>query len=402
MHTSIIYAVAWGVVLCLSMAFQTPINYEIPYSLLWFLMVSGILLFLVDRAIPFVKASPSKNIKIFRAKNPLGEKLLVSCFVTALILSSAYSKFQFPILKIVGLPAVEYNEFGIPGIQGFVNATYLAMVTIRFYCVLVNGKNPVTRLSFLILILYPLAMLSRQLLASLFIQLFLLWWIFSGRTLRQKLFVLLMAGVAGIAVFGILGNVRTGDDVISSFLGDDARVELAILYWFYVYAVSPTSNLALNIDSAQPDGSLATFMSSLLPTPVRQLFGLDQGFAGYSNALFVNDNLNMATYFAPGYLSFGWIGMIAMFLFLLLAFVLIKKNAKRNSYLMMCYPVIVQVCAFAPFTNLLFYLPVAFQIIIFVCLGEMRLTGQRARLSPGRRPVDSGPLSPSQDKEVLS
>jgi oligosaccharide repeat unit polymerase len=166
-----------------------------------------------------------------------------------------------------------------------------------------------------------------------------------------------------------MGSIRTGDDVITSFIGDGADEKFAILYWPYVYVMSPLSNLALNVENSTPNNDLLTFTSSLIPSPVKDYFHLNIGFVGFDNIELINPNLNMSTFYAPGFLSYGWLGMILYFIILSMVFKFIKSRVDNNFYYFLSYVVMLQILALTFFTNLLFYLPVVVQILIFYYLG---------------------------------
>ena len=170
-----------------------------------------------------------------------------------------------------------------------------------------------------------------------------------------------------------MGNYRTGDEIITSFIDIDADPAYAFLYWPYVYIVSPLSNLLLNINSSIPSGDVLTFLSQLVPSFIKSHYDIYAEFNGFEGAQLVNPNLNMGTYFLAGYMSFGWFGMLISFTVLLVLYAYIKRAADNNIYNFFCYIVILQVVALSIFTNLLFYLPVVFQMCIFIYLGGDKL-----------------------------
>lgn len=348
--------------------FPSPITAPIGDDLILFILSVSCLVMIVDYVTKFnANEQPvvDENFLYF------SEALLLIVFFIGFLTSSVYSRFGYPILGVAGLPAVEYNEFGVPGLQGLVNACFLALVTIRYYLFLTNSRNFFNLLG-IVLLFYPFLLLSRQLIFSAAVQVFALWWIFSNTSLRTKFKYLIVLFIVSIFLFGALGNMRTGGDVITSFLGDVGNEKFAVFYWFYIYVASPISNLALNFANAQPDGQMGTLLSTLLPTPARVALGMDKGFEGFDNIELVNSNLNMATFFAPGLLSFGLFGMSALALMLLAFIFFSKRGATRGGAAIFCLPVLVQISLFSAFTNLLLYLPVVFQIVIFFSLDFLR------------------------------
>ncbi len=123
------------------------------------------------------------------------------------------------------------------------------------------------RLLLISLILYPLLIVSRQVLMSVMIQAALMAYLSSTRPFR---FIMrgLLGFVALIFLLGWLGDQRSGADVIRELSGlDDAvseQVPTAAL-WFMTYLLSPIANVFNNAPSS--DGNdLYPFLSGLLPT----------------------------------------------------------------------------------------------------------------------------------------
>lgn len=367
MLASYIYILSWSWVLFLSGVFQSPISYIPSENLIVFLLFSFASFVFID------KFTSIKSVVVGQGPNQGklgGHQLLFFTFLGLLFVSSTYSKFLYPILKLIGVDSLEYNEFGVPGLQGLVNSLYLSYGTLCIWSALHKGNNRML-LVFFALSAYPLLMLSRQMLFSLLVQAIVLWILYGSNSKIGKFFILSFVGVFGVIVFGVIGNIRTGDEVISSFMGEDADISFSIFYWIYVYSVSPISNLSYNTEFSSPDWSFITLVSSLLPTPIRTFFGANHGFLGFENMLLINDNLNMATFFASGFFSFGWWGMFFLLFNLLFILAVIKKNYNSSPYFALCYAVLLQILLFSPFTNLLFYLPVFFQFPIFYALHKI-------------------------------
>ena len=366
---SYLYSLTWLLAISLELIFYTNITYYPDATFISFLIISALIFITVDKVIK----SSYKNYSILNIKrlfNSKKEFIILVFFLFGFFFSSFYFNFQYPFFKIFGLSYLEYNEYGIHGLQGFINACYLSLSTILLYKIIFNKiKLKYTNPILFIIIAYPLILLSRQLIFSLFIQIFLIWLLLSKKSKLKLAFNFLLLFLLGILVFWVMGNFRTGDEVIVSFIGDDADPSYAFLYWPYVYIVSPLSNLLTNIDSTSPNGNLLTLLSQLIPSFIKNFYDIYSDFNGFEDIKLINKNLNMGTYYLPGFLSFGWLGMCISFLLLILIYGYLKIKSNNNIYFFFCYIVLLQVIALSFFTNILFYLPIVFQIFIFIYLG---------------------------------
>jgi oligosaccharide repeat unit polymerase len=366
---SSLYFWTWFLAFSLEYIYTSDVTYRPSFALTFFIISTSVLLFVIDKS---VKLRIKKYIKIDESKiiKNKNEKLLLIFTLIGIAFTASYSNFQFPILKIFNINYIDYNEFGIKGLQGLINACYLSASTILLYRIFFNSvRIKFSKFIVIAIFIYPILLLSRQILFSLLIQIFVIWFLVSNKSKIKLLFTYLSILVFGFFSFWIMGSIRTGDDVITSFIGDGADEKFAILYWPYVYVMSPLSNLALNVENSTPNNDLLTFTSSLIPSPVKDYFHLNIGFVGFDNIELINPNLNMSTFYAPGFLSYGWLGMILYFIILSMVFKFIKSRVDNNFYYFLSYVVMLQILALTFFTNLLFYLPVVVQILIFYYLG---------------------------------
>lgn len=366
---AISYFIIWSIVILLSFV---PISniIEIPFAEFYiFIFISFLVFFLLEVNIKTKK-------KVFRyIKSQKFEKTLFISFLLLFTLSALLMGFKFPILSLFGMEVYRYNEYGIGGVQGFINALWLSLTTIMYFnSVYFNKKNKVI---FYILLLYPILLISRQLIISLLIQLFFIWLLYSHNTLFQKLYKIFLFMFSGVLIFGILGNIRVSADGTDAAELLKSIMDLTLLgeslplpiIWFYIYAVSPMSNLILNLNNSMPSGNLADYFSSILPSPLRKMIYGDKGFEGYSNIVLINENLNMSTAYISPFLSSGLIGIFLHSLILVLFLIFVKLVYRMNMYFHMIYFVTLQVFVLTIFTNVLFYLPIVFQIFIFSIFG---------------------------------
>jgi oligosaccharide repeat unit polymerase len=367
MISTALYFFIWIFIFLCQGAVSSEIYYPVPNFFYIFWVFSLILLGFVD----YTCRTPKHNFSINFLSNSqkFSEKFLLYIFIVAAFTCASYSNFYFPALKFFGLPSSEYSNFGIPGLQGFVNACYLAISTLKLIRFLSKDKKCLfDYIGIVIIFLYPLILLSRQLIFTLVFQLIIFWLLFSKKTALSKIMKSFCIFLMLVIIFSIMGQFRSGNEDLYNFMGSEVSGKFIFLYWPYVYLTSSLSNLSLNLDISLPDNSLATFFLPLIPMSLRGLFDVDYGFEKFSNINLINPNLNTSTFFASGFLSFGWMGMIVLFLFLLAILLILKRSASKSIYNYSSYLVIIQIISFTFFDNLLFYWPVFFQIIIFMIL----------------------------------
>ncbi|WP_216238746.1 O-antigen polymerase [Polynucleobacter sp. JS-Polo-80-F4] len=359
----------WLIAISLEFIFDTNITLQPNITFIILLLLSMIIFIFIDN-LYCIKYDRYRFPKIDKLISSNREIIILVIFLIGFIFSSFYFKFEYPFLKIFGLPYLEYNDYGIKGLQGLINACYLSLSTIFLYKIIFNDqKLRHSRLALILIFTYPFILLSRQLLFSLGIQIFLTWILLSKKSKLKLGSISILMLLIGLLFFWVMGNLRTGDEIITSFIDADADPSYAFLYWPYIYVVSPLSNLLLNINYSIPNGDVFTFLSQLVPSFIKSYYEIYAEFNGFEEVQLINPNLNMGTYFLAGYMSFGWLGMFISFSILLFLYAYIKKISGNNIYNFFCYIVIFQVVALSFFTNLLFYLPVVFQIFIFIYLG---------------------------------
>jgi len=375
-----LYSTVWIVVFILSMI---PISNIIllPNTSLILLVFLSSIFFLMIEIITF----KTTNI-IFKdaTDNKIIDKILMFLGILILI-NGIYSGFKFPILKYFNFPFLEYNEYGLKGLQGLVNALYLACMTIIYFRKVYFSETKYN-IVFYILLLYPIVLLSRQVLLSLTIQLFFIWLLHSKKRIMQKITTLLMTIVVTTFLFGTLGDIRVDnkkysardlliDTLEPTDLGN--RLPNSIL-WMYLYITSPTSTLIYNFETAHPNGEIYNYIKPLLPSPLRRSILSDKaGFKGYKNIHLIKHNLNMATAYIAPYLSLGYFGLLLHVLILGFFLFIVKLTYRINQYFYLNYFLAIQVFILTIFTNTLFYLPIIFQFFIFVLLGLIQMNYDR-------------------------
>ena len=165
MLAGFLYGIPWILAIALEFCFNTKISYQPDIYLIFFILVSIFLVSVFGRNnnkyYKFIKYDSSKLIQNRR------ESIILIIFVSGFSLTSIYENFNYPALKIFSQNALEYNEYGIKSLQGLINACYLCISTIFIYKIFYS-KNKIknSKLIIFLIILYPVLLLSRQLIFS--------------------------------------------------------------------------------------------------------------------------------------------------------------------------------------------------------------------------------------------
>ncbi len=301
--------------------------------------------------------------KINRCLNVRVFYFFLFLFMTLFLIDSAHSDFMFPGLKIIGIKTNGYFDFGIKGLQGFLNAFYLAMMLI-----LMVSNTKFKKYFFVFLFFYPILIFSRQVLISFLLQTMVCGLIFYPKVILKNKKKVIFIIISLVIMFGVLGNIRSKSSEMSGqdYFKNVAQINTAgnnvpsILLWGYMYIASPLSNLQYNLDNTSPSYKVIGFFDKMIPNIFRDYF------KDTSNKIkLISPNFNVSTAYINSYVTFGWLGIYIYFAILLFAVIFFRILAYFNLYFLFCYVVIVPIVALTIFDNLLFYLPVIFQIFIF-------------------------------------
>lgn len=303
-------------------------------------------------------------------KNNL-KNLLALFWLVATVFEIFYSG-GFPLLwKIFGIDK-DYFDFGISGLHGLLNGIFFLLVQIDMLDYFLSGKKASLVFPFFALI-WTVVIFSRQMTIVLFLQTLFMYMCFSGRAMLLKLiayaFIL-------VVLFGVVGNIRTGNEEFYSLVGVSSGWFLLLpagFLWVYVYMASPISNLMYNlfIDKPVPNYDIGSFFVTLFPKFLRtEMFKSDNW--NPNNLPFEltgnleNYNLNVGTAFMSGVVSFGFVGLLGMVVIHLVAAYLLRRSRGWNSVLF--YPVVLTSLALSIFAPSLLSLTALFQIILIALL----------------------------------
>lgn len=299
-----------------------------------------------------------------------GKKIVQRIKLTALLwaLGSLFEVMYFggvPFLSNLGVGAeLRYTEFGISGLHGLLNALYLILV-LFFYTRWLLLRSKMSGFFLVCLLLWPILLMTRQLMLSAIVQIVLLYICF--KPVRPAVyFWILLGGIFTVILFGYIGDMRSGRE---SFL---AVAEPSFEYpdswptgfmWVYVYLVSPLNNINYNIMNVEPYYFPVNLVLGVLPALVRD--NVSSMFGVVDQIQLVNANLNVSSFYAKLLQDFG-VFFSPIFLFIVSIFSnYLMANCYRKPGYLFALVVVLHGLVFSVFADLLFHLVFIFEILVF-------------------------------------
>jgi len=278
-------------------------------------------------------------------------------FVYLLIQSFQFVVFNgFPLLWILtGVPKT-YADFGIPGLNGLNNSIFMVIITSYFFLYL-ESKSKKYLLRVIFLSLFPVLVLSRQLMMSSFLQIFAVM-LLTNKIERKHIF---RFTIFILLLFILLGNLRTGLDQLVYLLDPIPSYpkSLYFLLWIYAYFITPANNIVYNFDKIYPSNNFYHELVNLLP------FGINNTDPSPYNFDLVVKNLNVSTGYRVLLLDFGQIyTSIWMTIVLIVSFVFYRKAFTGKYKDIIRYSIIYHLLVLFVFENLFVILAFIFQFII--------------------------------------
>ncbi|MCA6438692.1 MAG: oligosaccharide repeat unit polymerase, partial [Chitinophagaceae bacterium] len=228
----------------------------------------------------------------------------------------------FEILLFKGVPLVsviifkqydlDYKAFGIPTIHGLLNACYYTCVT-GFYILFVFTKEKKYRNKVILLLTWPILVMSRAVLLWVLIEI-LCAYLFFNKVNIKRTFIISISIVLFIIVFGLVGDSRSGESsafstsaFVNEKYADIAEKIPSGFVWVYLYATTPINNIVLNINNLEPAYSFKYSLNGLMPSFIRnRLFNENDKYS----VVLDDDAFNVSSFFANYLHDFGIIGAI--------------------------------------------------------------------------------------------
>ena len=271
-----------------------------------------------------------------------------------------------PVLGLIGIGSLSYGDFGIPGLHGVLNALFYTGCVVTFARVLLGSSKRVWLLT-VTSIVYPILVVSRQVLISMLVQYLFIY--FSIR--RPSARILVRTGVLVIAtllVFGFVGDARSGRDAIIYIAAptfDYPDWLPSAFIWVYIYMASPINNVNHNIDITPNYIPLET-AGSFIPSIVRDDFLAASGATQQWDL--VNSDLNVSSLLQSFLTDFGVGGAIVFTLLCGVMFSWLRRRASTSAAAFFMVIVVLHGLALSFFANLLFHLVFVFEMVAIAWL----------------------------------
>lgn len=338
-----------GVVMALSLAFSKVYNIVFPVG-------------------TFTKKTTDTSISLF-----------VIIGLIAIVADLAYERVV-PILEVLVFKSgYRYTDFvGIPTVHVFV-VTFSSFLGIWLWDEFLKQK----KLNFLLLGLlfasYPLILFNR---GGFIMNLSSMFFVYFLRRKNTKvtffhLLSLLVFMVAGLYVFGIAGNYRSGDAddkynqsgefIINAGRATDEFKASAIppeFFWGYLYTATPIGNLDHMIKEMEPtEDFLAFTVSSILPDFAAKRLQEARNISIPKDKLVI-ETFNVSTMFAPAYKTLGFPGMYLLFIFYSVTVFGYSVLMKRlDTTKVVGISILFTITIFNLFTNMLTFSGLSFQLV---------------------------------------
>jgi len=315
----------------------------------------------------------SKNFKKkYTLPKPKKEINIFFYIISALFIINMLMGKSIPIINV--LKGIQYNQDVVKGLPIFSGILTPILITFSFYyggLFIQNYKKEYFIKWFFIIILFTIDFSRQNILICL---LFFINDFICSKDLKnskKNIFFIIIAIVAGLFIFGVIGNIRYGrwrwnDSSMIATLGEQNEKYPSILpnefFWSYIYLVSPLANLNFNIENAKVDDSFRKFSYELLPNFIRKKI------LNYNSIdlLLPVSSLNVGTEFARPYIAYGFTGMYLIMLlqFMICVFITILCIKKNQSNFLIIKNCCMYFLIFSFFDNTFTYSITAYMMLI--------------------------------------
>lgn len=272
------------------------------------------------------------------------------------------------IWKLTG-SSKTYASYGIPTLHGLMNSISLVIIILSYYLYLydkhnMNKKNNKLLIIIGIILLFDLLIITRQVIVSALIEIFVIHFCFNKKISILKTMMLI---VIFIIMFGLIGNLRTGYDnflYVSSFKNANVNNLLIGFYWVYMYFNMSIANINNAVFLGINHYGMYPIMKNYLPTMFSNVLFSDSSII--IPDFLVTKAFNVSGYFINFYLAFGNLGVFMISaIYGILGGIFNKKYIRDGSEKNLLYiAVYIQIIVLSFFENHLLYLPSGFQIVL--------------------------------------
>jgi oligosaccharide repeat unit polymerase len=281
---------------------------------------------------------------------------------------------NFPFFSLLGVGSyINYVDFGIGGLHGLLNAIYL-FITCYIFLKYKVEKRKIYIFILLLLLMWPILLMTRQLLLSCFLQLFFIQLI-TTKINSKKLFVLISVVFIALFIFGYLGDLRSGREHIISLSQPTFEYPdylPSFFIWVYMYIVTPLNNINHNILEISPLYFPYNTIISLFPSVLRESFSSFVGVKGQEFQL-VSEAFNVSSFYKPFLIDFGY--KLLPFILLILSFIsLLVMHAARNKVVyVFILSIMLHNIVLSVFTNFITHIVFVFQMILPILIFKVKV-----------------------------
>ncbi len=291
------------------------------------------------------------------------------------IVEIAYSR-GIPLLWTVTGSGKTYFDFGIPSLHGFLNGFAQVIVCLAFYYLLTHKKTLDMQLIIAVVLIYFVLIISRQVIMVSVIEMSVIYILVKRRV---NYIGLVLAGIATILIFGLIGNARTGYDTFLEVSKLDVHFPsfLSGFLWVYMYLVMTLANVNNLVLAPELHIHPMTVFSELVPSVISNTFTPSSVISDdreYMGTLLVTRNYNVSGFFRDYY---AWTGIGGVML-IAAVYGLIggityrlwcQTPSERNVIL---YAISICIIGLSFFFDMMTYLPVVVQyfIVLFMFRGK--------------------------------
>lgn len=299
-----------------------------------------------------------KNKKDKKQTGSLKKRLnIAKCIVIVVFMIEIIYSGGFPLLWMFIGSSKNYFSYGISSLHGAFNGLVICLGAYSIY------KKDIKNALFYFII--GVLILSRQIIISMFIEGIVCMILDTSKNGLKKYLKYVKYIVLLLVVFTVLGNFRSGNDVMDNVFKPRPQYERlsSTTKWVYSYltfSISNFNNLVSVTDGGMNHG--VSMAKELLPTII---LGKANISINYSPYYLVSPNYTVSTYLPSPYLDFGLFG-VALFS-IIMAFIgtyinklLRHENSIKNKLL---YSVFIHNVLLLFFNNMFLYLPVVVQFI---------------------------------------
>lgn len=302
----------------------------------------------------------TKDIEVLKKRMQLIAILFIFGAIFEVISSSGVPIYWYLIAN-----GKQHSDFGVPSIHGLLMSMIVAYATISYYLFKVT-LDKIFLLKVAAILLWCVVLVSRNFLIATFLQLMFIELMFK-KVPSKKLMYIFIIGLLFIALFGVIGDFRTGSsDLIIAVGRPTENYPLWLpsgFLWVYLYITTPFNNLLNNLNLGLGEHFIQSIstLAQLFPSVIRSTVFPEGSSA---EAVLVDPNLNVSTAFIDPMIDGGILGIIFYSFFMgVIAYLFWLKRSQ--TFFILGYAFIAQALMLSIFFNHFLYLPYLMQLVWF-------------------------------------